>query len=98
MPRQGLPESPFANRSDGDYETYFRAKLLNEAGFAAEVMKCHGKRLGCWCKDRKDRDFSQCHGHIVARWADLIWQKWEELKPDEDAMSTWITAAAQEKP
>lgn len=87
--RAGLPESPFANRSDGDYETYFRAKLLHEPAFAGQVLKCHGKKLGCWCKGTS-RDFSGCHGHIVAKWADVIAAKWAELTPDKTAMRLWL--------
>jgi alkylated DNA repair dioxygenase AlkB len=87
--RAGLPESPFANRSDGDYETYFRAKLLHDPTFAGQVLKCHGKKLGCWCKGTS-RDFSQCHGHIVAKWADVIAAKWEELRPNKVAMRSWL--------
>jgi hypothetical protein len=77
-----LPESKFANRSGGDYESYFRKKLRDEPGFAAEVMKLHSKRLGCWCKGTS-RDFSKCHGHIIAGWLDRIFEKWEELKPNK---------------
>jgi hypothetical protein len=91
--RAGLPESPFANRSNGDYEAYFRAKLLQEPAFAGQVLKCHGKKLGCWCRGTS-RDFPQCHGHIVAKWADLIAAKWEELKPDKAAMRAWLNAEA----
>ena len=87
--RSGLPESPFANRSNGDYEAYFRTKLLHDPAFAGQVLKCHGKTLGCWCKGTS-RDFSQCHGHIVAKWADEIATKWEELKPNKAAMRSWL--------
>jgi hypothetical protein len=90
-----LPESKFANRSGGDYESYFRKKLRNELGFAAEVMKLHSKRLGCWCKDTS-RDFSKCHGHIVAKWADLIHDKWQQLKPDKIKMREWLKHATEE--
>ena len=89
-----LPESRFANRSGGDYESYFRAKLRNAPGFAADVMTLHGKRLGCWCKGTS-KDFSKCHGHIVAKWADAIHAKWQELKPDKAAMRKWITEEAK---
>jgi hypothetical protein len=87
--RARLPESPFANRSDGDYESYFRSKLLHDLAFAGQVLQCHGKKLGCWCKGTS-RDFSQCHGHIIAKWADLIAAKWEELQRDKVAMRSWL--------
>jgi Domain of unknown function (DUF4326) len=89
-----LPESKFANRSGGDYESYFRAKLRNTPGFAADVMTLHGKRLGCWCKGTR-RDFSKCHGHTVVKWADAIHAKWQELKPDKAAMRKWIAEEAK---
>jgi hypothetical protein len=94
--RAGLPESPFANRSGGDYDPYFRDKLIREPAFAGQVLKCHGKRLGCWCKGTT-RDFSQCHGHIVAKWADLIAAKWGELKPDKTAMRAWLNDMAADR-
>jgi hypothetical protein len=94
--RAGLPESPFANRSDGDYEAYCRSKLLHDPAFAGQVLKCHGKKLGCWCKGTS-RDFSQCHGHIVAKWADLIAAKWEELQPDKVAMRSWLNERSKAK-
>ena len=87
--RARLPESPFANRSDGDYRTYFLLKLRDEPDFAGKVLHLHGKKLGCWCKGTK-RDFSQCHGHVVAEWADKLHAKWEELKPDKVAMRSWL--------
>jgi hypothetical protein len=90
-----LPESPFSNRSDGDYEAYLKKKLLSDPTHAARLMACHGKRLGCWCKNTT-RDFSKCHGHIVAKWADRIHDKWQELQPDKEAMRTWVKAVASE--
>jgi hypothetical protein len=84
-----LPESPFANRSSGDYEAYLKEKLLTDPAHASSVMNCRGKRLGCWCKGTS-RDFSRCHGHIVAKWADHIYDKWEELKPDKNKMREWL--------
>jgi hypothetical protein len=87
-----FPESPFANRSGGDYESFFKAKLLSDPTFVQRVLECHGKRLGCWCKDRPDRDFSKCHGHLVARWADRIHEKWQELKLDKIALRQWMEA------
>jgi alkylated DNA repair dioxygenase AlkB len=92
--RSGLSESPFANRSDGDYEAYFRTKLLHDPAFASQVLRCHGKRLGCWCKGTK-RNFYDCHGHIVAKWADKIAARWEELKPDKVTMRLWLNEEAQ---
>jgi hypothetical protein len=92
--KAGLPESKFANRADGDYELFFRAKLRNEPAFAGDVMNLHGKRLGCWCKGTS-RDFSKCHGHIVAKWADLIHAKWLELSPDKAAMRAWLNQEAK---
>jgi hypothetical protein len=89
-----LPESPFANRSGGDYEAYLKAKLLSDPAHASRLMDCHGKRLGCWCKGTS-RDFSKCHGHIVAKWADRIFEKWQELKPDKAVMRAWIDETAK---
>lgn len=71
MFRFNLPESDFGNRSGGDYEPWLIEKLKDPA-FAEKVKNLHGKRLGCWCRDRKDRDFSKCHGHILARYADKL--------------------------
>jgi hypothetical protein len=90
-----LPESPFANRSGGDYEAYLKKKVLREPAHAARLMALHGKRLGCWCKGTS-RDFSKCHGHIVAKWADRIYEKWQELKPDKAAMREWINTVASD--
>ena len=90
-----MPESPFANRSGGDYESYFLMKLNNVPTFAARVMNCHGKRLGCWCSGTS-RDSSKCHGHIVAKWADRIHDKWQELKPDKIKMREWLRQATKE--
>ncbi len=90
--RAGLPESPFANRSNGDYRTYFLQKLKDDPYFPGKVLKLHGKKLGCWCKGTS-RDFSQCHGHIVAEWADKLRAKWTELKPDKVAMRSWLDEA-----
>jgi hypothetical protein len=87
--RAKLPESPYANRSGGDYESYLLGKIQNEPGFAAHLMTLRGKRLGCWCKGTS-RDFSKCHGHIVAKWTELIASKWEELQPDKAAMQSWL--------
>jgi hypothetical protein len=92
--RAGLPESPFANRSNGNYETYFRLKLLHDPAFAGQVWKCHGKKLGCWCKGTS-RDFSQCHGHVIAKWADRIAAKWEELKPNKAFLRSWLNEEAE---
>ncbi len=94
MPNYGLLESPFANRSDGDYETYLCARLISDRGLAKLVMDLHGKRLGCWCKNRSGRDFAKCHGHILARWADKIFAKWQQLNPDRVAMRDWLNAEA----
>jgi hypothetical protein len=91
-----LAESPFSNRSSGDYEAYLRNKLLTDPAQAAKLMTLHGKRLGCWCKGTS-RDFSKCHGHIVAKWADRIYEKWQELKPDKSAMRAWIKKVAEVK-
>jgi len=71
MFRFNLPESDFSNRSDGDYESWL-VERLKDSAFASKVRSLHGKRLGCWCRDRKDRDFSKCHGHILARYADKL--------------------------
>ncbi len=87
--RARLPESPFANRSNGDYRTFFMQKLRDEPDFAGKVLKLYGKKLGCWCKGTS-RDFSQCHGHIVAEWVDKLHAKWEELKPDKVIMRSWL--------
>jgi len=87
--RARLPESPYANRSNGDYRTYFLQKLRDEPDFAPKVLILHGKKLGCWCKGTS-RDFSQCHGHVVAEWADKLHAKWEGLKPDKGAMRSWL--------
>ena len=57
--KAGLPDSIFANRSTGNYESHLRGRTRNEPGFAAEVVNLHGKRLGCWCKGTS-RDFSEC--------------------------------------
>ena len=91
--KAGLPESIFANRSTGDYESYSRAKIRNEPGFAAALMNLHGKRLGCWCKGTS-RDFSECHSHVVAKWADMIFDQWQKLRPDREAMRKWINEVA----
>ena len=93
-PGNNLPESNFANRAEGDVESYFKQRLINEPNFAAALMSLHGKRLGCWCKGTS-RDFSQCHGHILAKWADRIYAKWQELKPDKAAMRDWINTEAK---
>jgi len=93
--KAGLPESRFANRSKGDYEAYIQVKLRTEPSFAGEVLKLHGKRLGCWCKGT-NRDFSKCHDHIVAKWADMIFDQWEGLKPDKAAMRQWLNQIARE--
>jgi hypothetical protein len=69
--------------------------LRNEPAFAAKVMALHGKRLGCWCKGTR-RDFSKCHGHIVAKWAEMIFDQWEELKPDKAVMRQWLNQVARE--
>ena len=72
MFRFGLPESDFANRSGGDYEPWLVEKLKDPL-FADKVRALHGKRLACWCRDNPKRDFSKCHGHILARYADTLW-------------------------
>jgi hypothetical protein len=87
--RAGLPESPYANRSNGDYRAYFLQKLRDDPYFPGKVLKLHGKKLGCWCKGTS-RDFSECHGHILAEWADKLAAKWTELKSDKVAMRTWL--------
>jgi hypothetical protein len=56
-------------------------------------MNLHGKRLGCWCKGTH-ADFSHCHGHVVAKWADLIFDQWQKLSSDKEAMRKWINEVA----
>jgi hypothetical protein len=87
--RAKLPESPYANRSNGDFRTYFLQKLQDDPYFPGKVLRLHGKKLGCWCKGTS-RDFSQCHGHVLAAWADKLSAKWTELKPDKVAMRCWL--------
>jgi len=72
-----------------------KKQLLADPARALRLMDCHGKRLGCWCRGTS-RDFSKCHGHIVARWADLIYDRWEELKPDKIKMREWLKEAAED--
>jgi hypothetical protein len=67
--------------------------VTHEPAFAGQVLQCHGKKLGCWCKGTS-RDFSQCHGHVVAKWADKLHAKWEALKPAKAAMRLWLNEEA----
>ena len=89
--KAGLQQSYWANRFGEEdlelYENDFLDKLAYQDGFAYRVMNLHGKTLGCWCKGTHD---PKCHGDIIAHWADLLFAKWEELKPDGKAMRKWI--------
>ena len=64
----------------------------SERDFAPKAMQLHGKKLGFWCKGTS-RDFSECHGHMIAEWADKLRAKWIELKPDKVAMRPWLDEA-----
>jgi hypothetical protein len=67
----------------------FRDRIRNEGGFAANVLKMlHGKVLGCYCEGGKP-----CHAAVMASWADLLAEKWEQFKHDKSAMREWLKDA-----
>ncbi len=86
--RQGLPESPWANRfrigKDGDREEVLRRFEQKERElaeslpntYAMQIAELRGKTLACWCAP-KDRaltieDETVCHGQILLRLAEEL--------------------------
>ena len=81
-------ESPFATPEQ--FAITGPTSCIKHAGlnviFAGNGLDhCFGKKLGCCA------DFSDCHGHVVAEWADKLHAKWEELKPDKVVMRAGST-------
>ena len=74
-PRKGLRKSILHNpykidRNSGIsrkmsiemYRKYFYEKIKEDPAFKAEVERCRGKRLGCWCKPLL------CHGDVIVEY------------------------------
>jgi hypothetical protein len=53
-------------------------------------LDVHKRKISYGWSKGTSRDFSQCHGHIIAKWADLISAKREELQPDKVAIRSWL--------
>jgi len=74
------------------FRKWFQDRVRNEQGFAGNVLKnLHGKVLGCYCEGGKP-----CHGAIMASWADLLAEKWDQFKHDQSAMRAWLKNAPYE--
>jgi len=49
----------------------FEAKLHSDEEFREAVADLAGKTLGCWCQ-HVDAEYPECHGEVIAEWADRL--------------------------
>lgn len=56
----------------------FEKRLAEDPAFRAAIRGLSGEILGCWCQRVTD-DGPQCHGEVVAEWADRLATESEHL-------------------
>lgn len=69
--RPSLLGNPFRIGPDGTraeviakYRVYAIKRMKTDEKFAAEIRKCKGKTISCWCVPE------WCHGHVIAELAE----------------------------
>lgn len=54
------------------YAAYLKRRLRDDPEFRETVRSLHGYTLACWCKHSKRGDDPDCHGDLLARYAEWL--------------------------
>lgn len=60
------------------YAAYLKRRLADDPAFREAVRSLHGKTLICWCKGGKRGADPDCHGDLLAEFAERLFHSHEE--------------------
>lgn len=57
------------------YAAYLKRRLADDIAFREAVAHLHGKTLVCWCKGSKRGADPDCHGDLLAKFAEDLFHQ-----------------------